>query len=1120
MRNELFLGPRKRPGCVGAVLIAAALAVAVPCRAEVIQYSYDDMNRLSRVEYPDGTVVDYVYDNLGNRLMKSTTLSGAPANSPPAAPINLSPSNGETNIPTTGLTLEWTAAADPDPGDAVAYYLYLGDSAPTPLVASGPGTNASPGRLDPLTIYSWYVVARDNHNANATGTVWTFTTADEAPTADFDANPTNGWAPLRVSFYDRSVSEHDAIVAWAWDFQNDGTVDSTGENPTFEYAGAGTYSVSLSVANSHGSTGTVTRTNLISLLDDTVMDLLPTTFSVEKAGVFRHLTVTYGVTNSGTTNYLGNLQWHDLVYLSSDAVLDVSDPEVGRFSRNQVLPAGAHYERSSEVTIPPGIEGTYYLIFKADGDDQIGEFNENNNTMAIQMSSPPDLAPTGFSKDGEAASGATLSISRTVQNAGGLLIDATWQDAVYLSTNAAWDIDDVLLDSFPEDRTLAPTASYTATNDVMLPAMVPGDYYLLLLVDEYDYVVESNEQNNVRSLSFSVSAPDLIPTGIDAPAQAVAGQQIEIITSVTNAGAGTASGFWCDWLVLSSNTVPEITDYEFTEGDLCRMDESLAGGESYRATNTVMLPNWPTGMVYLVLRTDRDEIIEEDNESNNDLAVAINLTAPDLVPLSITAPASAAPGDDIQVDLAVTNAGNGTAFGEGFWSDCLYLSSNTTWDAGDHLLDEFGACHWRDQPVTNGHTYSWTDTYSLPTWPDGTYYLILYTDSDEFVQESNETNNTLLAVSIELTSSALPDLVPTQLTAPAVAAVNATIDIVTRVANQGGGPAPGDPGWMDEIYLSSDAVWDPGDMSLGFCDRFDPLPSGQSYGCTNSPDLFGVAPGDYTIIFVADPFAQVEESNEGNNQLTTPISVVPEPPNLQAMIYFAMPDPQEAGLSVSVEGEIMNIGAASSGTANWVDRLYLSKDQTPDVFDYRLSTVARSESIEDFESWMYSETVRLPFWTPGSYYLILHADADDDLFESSEADNVSAYAFTLTAPDSDGDGLPNRWEDLHFPVTGGVWNVDTDLDGMLNWEELVANTDPQDDESVLKVTSLSPSGDTITIVWQGGTSSWQILECGSNLLQPAGTWQGIFTNPPPTPVTNLQHTTRDGGRYYRIRAGN
>lgn len=84
-----------------------------------------------------------------------------------------------------------------------------------------------------------------------------------APVANFSATPRTGTAPLAVQFTD--LSSGSGIASWAWDFENDGTVDSTAQNPLFTYPAAGTYAVSLTVTNPGGShreikTGYVTVT--------------------------------------------------------------------------------------------------------------------------------------------------------------------------------------------------------------------------------------------------------------------------------------------------------------------------------------------------------------------------------------------------------------------------------------------------------------------------------------------------------------------------------------------------------------------------------------------------------------------------------------------------------------------------------------------------------------------------------------------------------------------------------------------------------------------------------------------------------------------------------------------
>jgi len=74
------------------------------------------------------------------------------------------------------------------------------------------------------------------------------------PVASFAGIPLMGSTPLTVTFTDTSSG---APTSWAWDFDNDGIVDSTAQNPVKTYSAAGTFSVSLSVSNAGGSNSAV-----------------------------------------------------------------------------------------------------------------------------------------------------------------------------------------------------------------------------------------------------------------------------------------------------------------------------------------------------------------------------------------------------------------------------------------------------------------------------------------------------------------------------------------------------------------------------------------------------------------------------------------------------------------------------------------------------------------------------------------------------------------------------------------------------------------------------------------------------------------------------------------------
>jgi PKD repeat protein/type 1 glutamine amidotransferase len=77
------------------------------------------------------------------------------------------------------------------------------------------------------------------------------------PNAVASATPTSGAAPLTVHFSSAGSSDPEGqSITFAWDFDGNGTTDSTDPNPTFTYAAAGTYQARLAVTNTAGKVGT------------------------------------------------------------------------------------------------------------------------------------------------------------------------------------------------------------------------------------------------------------------------------------------------------------------------------------------------------------------------------------------------------------------------------------------------------------------------------------------------------------------------------------------------------------------------------------------------------------------------------------------------------------------------------------------------------------------------------------------------------------------------------------------------------------------------------------------------------------------------------------------------
>jgi beta propeller repeat protein len=125
--------------------------------------------------------------------------------------------------------------------------------------------------------------------------------------ASFSAKPTEGTAPLNVSFNDKSAG---TPTSWKWTF-GDGTTSTT-KNPTHKYSKLGRYTVSLTATNADGS-NKLTKTNYIAVVakpvaafsasPTTVKTLLNVSFTDKSTGVPTSWKWTFG---DGTTSTLIN----------------------------------------------------------------------------------------------------------------------------------------------------------------------------------------------------------------------------------------------------------------------------------------------------------------------------------------------------------------------------------------------------------------------------------------------------------------------------------------------------------------------------------------------------------------------------------------------------------------------------------------------------------------------------------------------------------------------------------------------------------------------------------------------------------------------------------------------
>lgn len=162
---------------------------------------------------------------------------------PPVADFSWAP-----NLPNTGETTTFTDESYGIGTDVVEWHWSFGDGGTS--VLQSPEYQFGTFGLYPVSLR---VV--DDHRPSQEDTVTQFVLVNGRPDADFASG-----LPLLhsdVAFTDTSVDPDGTIVSWLWDF-GDGSPVSTAQHPTHRWDTAGSYSVTLTVVDDRGATGSAT----------------------------------------------------------------------------------------------------------------------------------------------------------------------------------------------------------------------------------------------------------------------------------------------------------------------------------------------------------------------------------------------------------------------------------------------------------------------------------------------------------------------------------------------------------------------------------------------------------------------------------------------------------------------------------------------------------------------------------------------------------------------------------------------------------------------------------------------------------------------------------------------
>ncbi len=586
--------------------------------------------------------------------------------------------------------------------------------------------------------------------------------------------------------------------------------------------------------------------------------------------------------------------------------------------------------------------------------------------------------------------GNSMYVTSSIYNMGGTTATSS-NVGYYLSKDNALDASDVLLATSTGGYLAVNASSYRDQNLTIPQNTLSGAYYLLFVADNQNTVAESNEQNNVVSLSLNVVLPSIdlsIYSAYLSASSVMAGNSVSISGYVSNQGNAVINsagvGFY-----LSKDATLDGSDKLLTNSNVGPIyAKDYASFYPYATIPTGTAP----GSYYVLVVADYQNQLTETNEQNNVSALALTVEAPsiDLTMLQAQLGASkTTAGSQIGASSYIYNQGNTAASSS---NAAFYLSSDNKLDGQDVLLaaitgGQLGASQYNDR----------SSTLTIPAATKaGSYYVLFAADYQNTVVETNEQNNvSAVALTIE---DPYVDLLAYSLSAsPYSVVTGSNVQLYGYVYNQGNTTSAAT---SVGFYLSSNASFDGNDVLLGNSTLSSI--SATAYNnyttvTTNVAVPTGTAVGTYYVLMVADNKNSIAEKNEQNNVTYTTLSVVQPSVDL----YISGADLSRysvaAGSNFTSSFYIVNQGNTSASTSN--AQVYLSSNSTFDSNDVLLVTSTGGALAASGYSYRQPSATVPANTTPGNYYVLLVADATNLVNETNEQNNTTAVSqIVVTAP--------------------------------------------------------------------------------------------------------------------------
>jgi hypothetical protein len=327
-----------------------------------------------------------------------------------------------------------------------------------------------------------------------------------------------------------------------------------------------------------------------------------------------------------------------------------------------------------------------------------------------------------------------------------------------------------------------------------------------------------------------------------------------------------------------------------------------------------------------------------------------------------------------------------------------YLSTDCSISGNDILLGGDISSLGSDDPVN-----AEDEALIIPAGTTaGSYYILFVADADAELNESNENNNVAcVPITVSGGSGGGEDITVTNATVTPTSVLDGGTINVTADQNYSGTQLDANlPSFDLDYYLSTDCSISGNDILLG--GDISSLGSDDPVNAEDEALIIpaGTTAGSYYILFVADADAELNESNENNNVACVQITVSGGSGGGEDItVTNATVTPTSV-----LDGGTINVTADQNYSGTQLDANLPSFD-----LDYYLSTDCSISGNDillggDISSLGSDDPVNaedaaliIPAGTAaGSYYLLFVADADAELNESNENNNVACVPITIS----------------------------------------------------------------------------------------------------------------------------